>query len=398
MHARRDTGLPPEPMSQPSFFVTGASGFVRRHLCRRLRAAGFSVRGLVRRECPELSLIGVELIRGDLAEPSGWRDELTGTDYVIHCAANASFGNGPTHETVNVEGTRHLLEAVRQTGSTLNRLVFVSTIGAIERAPGDACAMPLDEESPPHPSSDYGRSKLRAEQLVRTSGLPFSIIRPAMVVGHDMRMDSHFAVFARAALNRTWLARFAWPGSFGVVHVNDLAAAIEFCATHPDAAGRTFFCGGSPVALRDSFKLARPEAGRCPLGWAAAFGRLDAPAWLIYLAAIFWTMGYDTIYALQDSRDDAIAGIRSTARLFGSRVRDGVGILYLGAILSGMAAILLARGGLAAMAGLFGFALHLGWQLRRIGPDITPALALRFRKRRKHAPACKISVGERVAS
>ena len=273
MHARRDTGLPPEPMSQPSFFVTGASGFVRRHLCRRLRAAGFSVRGLVRRECPELSLIGVELIRGDLAEPSGWRDELTGTDYVIHCAANASFGNGPTHETVNVEGTRHLLEAVRQTGSTLNRLVFVSTIGAIERAPGDACAMPLDEESPPHPSSDYGRSKLRAEQLVRTSGLPFSIIRPAMVVGHDMRMDSHFAVFARAALNRTWLARFAWPGSFGVVHVNDLAAAIEFCATHPDAAGRTFFCGGSPVALRDSFKLARPEAGRCPLGWAAAFAR-----------------------------------------------------------------------------------------------------------------------------
>ena len=114
------------------------------------------------------------------------------------------------------------------------------------------------------------------------------------------------------------------------------------------------------------------------MGWAAAFGRLDAPAWLIYLAAIFWTMGYDTIYALQDSRDDAIAGIRSTARLFGSRVRDGVGILYLGAILSGMAAILLARGGLAAMAGLFGFALHLGWQLRRIGPDITPALALRL--------------------
>ncbi len=119
------------------------------------------------------------------------------------------------------------------------------------------------------------------------------------------------------------------------------------------------------------------------MGWAATFGRLDTPAWLIYLAAIFWTMGYDTIYALQDSRDDAIAGIRSTARLFGGRVRDAVGLLYLGCIVSAVAAIFLAGGGPVAPIGLCAFALHLVWQLRRVAPGIAPAQALRlFRSNR----------------
>jgi hypothetical protein len=260
-------------MSESCYFVTGAAGFVGRHLCQRLRASGHRVRGLVRRESPELAEIGVEILRGDLAGPGTWRDGLPGVDCVVHCAANASFDNESTHELVNVEGTRRLLEAVQQRGTALRRFVFVSTIGAVDRAAADACEVPLDEDAPLHPSSDYGRSKARAEQLVRESGLPFSIIRPAMVVGGDMRIDSHFAVFARAALRREVLARFAWPGSFSVVQVDDLVAAIEICAIHPDAAGRTFFCAGSPIALRDSFELARPNAVRLPMGWAAAIAR-----------------------------------------------------------------------------------------------------------------------------
>jgi hypothetical protein len=260
-------------MSEIVFFVTGAAGFVGRHLCQRLRASGHRVRGLVRRESPELAGLGVEVFRGDLATPEAWREGLVGADIVIHCAANASFGNGPTHEIVTVEGTRRLIEAVRQNCTALRRFVFVSTIGAVDRGPGDPCAMPLNEASPFHPTSDYGRAKARAEQLVRSSGLPFCIIRPAMVVGADMRVDSHFAVFARAALRCAALARFAWPGSFSLVHVDDLTAALELCATHADAADRTFFCAGSPLALRASFEFARPNAVRLPMGWAAALAR-----------------------------------------------------------------------------------------------------------------------------
>lgn len=113
------------------------------------------------------------------------------------------------------------------------------------------------------------------------------------------------------------------------------------------------------------------------MGWAAAFGSLAAPAYLIYAAAIFWTIGYDTIYALQDARDDAIVGVRSTARLFGDNVRAGVGLFYALALVSAGAAIWLAGGGLLAYAGLVGFAAHLVWQLIVVRAG-DPPLALRL--------------------
>ncbi len=113
------------------------------------------------------------------------------------------------------------------------------------------------------------------------------------------------------------------------------------------------------------------------MGWAAAMGSLGAPAFLIYACAIFWTIGYDTIYALQDARDDAIVGVRSTARLFGDDVRFGVGVFYGMAVFAGALAIDAAGGGRLALLGLTGFALHLAWQVWRIQLH-EPASALRL--------------------
>ena len=102
------------------------------------------------------------------------------------------------------------------------------------------------------------------------------------------------------------------------------------------------------------------------IGWAAVMGSLAWPAVLIYTAAILWTMGYDTIYALQDIRDDSIIGVRSTARLFGPRVQPAVGLLFAGTVLLAEAALLAAKVGLAAQLGLLAFAAHLAWQVRSI--------------------------------
>ncbi len=120
------------------------------------------------------------------------------------------------------------------------------------------------------------------------------------------------------------------------------------------------------------------------VGWAALTGGLAAPAFAIYAAAILWTIGYDTIYAIQDARDDVAAGIRSTARLFGPRLRLAVALLYAGAVLMAEVALALAgaAGSLLAQAGVCGFALHLGWQVARV--DLAdPMIALRlFRSNR----------------
>ena len=71
------------------------------------------------------------------------------------------------------------------------------------------------------------------------------------------------------------------------------------------------------------------------IGWSATFASLALAPALLYLSAFAWTIGYDTIYAMQDARDDAIVGIRSTARLFGENTRLGVGLFYVAAALAG---------------------------------------------------------------
>jgi 4-hydroxybenzoate polyprenyltransferase len=105
------------------------------------------------------------------------------------------------------------------------------------------------------------------------------------------------------------------------------------------------------------------------MGWAAAFGDLAAPAVLVYAAAIAWTIGYDTIYALQDIEDDEVVGIKSSARLFGPHVRLGVGACYSVAVVLLMMALALLRperAGFLAYLGVAVFGLHLAWQTWRI--------------------------------
>ena len=86
---------------------------------------------------------------------------------------------------------------------------------------------------------------------------------------------------------------------------------------------------------------------------------------LLYFSAFSWTIGYDTIYALQDARDDAIVGIRSTARLFGARAPLGVGLFYAASAALALAAIEAAGGGAIALIGWLAFCAHLAWQVSR---------------------------------
>src|SRR5580700_2864049 len=120
------------------------------------------------------------------------------------------------------------------------------------------------------------------------------------------------------------------------------------------------------------------------MGWAAAFGRLDAPALLLYAGSICWVIGYDTIYAHQDREDDALIGVKSTALLFGERSKPMLAVFYaLAVVLIALAGYLVGGGGVFAI-GLAGFAAHLAWQVRRL--DIAdPALCLALFKSNRDA-------------
>jgi 4-hydroxybenzoate polyprenyltransferase len=118
------------------------------------------------------------------------------------------------------------------------------------------------------------------------------------------------------------------------------------------------------------------------MGFAVTFARIDATAIALYAGSIAWVIGYDTIYAHQDVEDDALIGVKSTARLFGERTHQALVMFYgLAVLLIGMA-LMLAGSGLAAWIGLVAFAAHLMRQVMRFRSG-DPALCLRvFRSNR----------------
>jgi 4-hydroxybenzoate polyprenyltransferase len=118
------------------------------------------------------------------------------------------------------------------------------------------------------------------------------------------------------------------------------------------------------------------------MGFAVFLGQIGAPALLLYAGSIAWVIGYDTIYAHQDVEDDALIGVKSTARLFGAQTHRALVVFYGLAVILIAAAMALSGVGPAGWIGLAVFAIFLGWQIARL--DISdPALCLRvFRSNR----------------
>ncbi|MCR4266718.1 4-hydroxybenzoate octaprenyltransferase [Nitratireductor sp. ZSWI3] len=105
------------------------------------------------------------------------------------------------------------------------------------------------------------------------------------------------------------------------------------------------------------------------MGWAATFESLTLAPLLLYFGSILWVIGYDTIYAHQDKEDDAIVGVRSTARLFGARTKQWLIVLYGGALLFFAVAFALAEVPMPALAGLVAAGAHMARQIRVLDID-----------------------------
>jgi len=102
------------------------------------------------------------------------------------------------------------------------------------------------------------------------------------------------------------------------------------------------------------------------MGWAALFGSLSLAPVLLYLGSICWVIGYDTIYAHQDLEDDAVVGVKSTARLFGNKTKPALAVLYGLAISLFAIAFWLAGASIPAFIALIFSAIHMAWQLRKL--------------------------------
>ncbi|WAS92935.1 NAD-dependent epimerase/dehydratase family protein [Nannocystis punicea] len=264
---------------RPRAVVTGAAGTVGSRVCDRLAAAGWGVRGLVR--SPALPGAPVELVQADLGDADALRVACRGADVVVHCAAALSSDRRMCRET-NVEGTRHLLAALG--ASRRARFVFVSSVSVYDVRHGWS----VDEQSPQW-SDDvypYGRSKVEAEELVRSDdhGLAWVVLRPVPVL--SMHRSSFWGPLALERARRSAQPQFA-SRTMPFVHVDNLADAALLAATHPRAVGGVFDVVDGHGETRAYHEALAAATGRRP-----ADPPDDAPAMRVAGTRIRSELGY----------------------------------------------------------------------------------------------------------
>lgn len=240
--------------SNKSYLVTGASGFIGFQLCKKLIENGHSVTAITRKGSIELTKLGVDVKVGLIEDGNFVNSCLQNIQIIIHCAGNAKFGNGKSYSEDNIQLTNKLIDASLLVPQKI-LFIFLSSIGAIDRKFNDDCLSPLDEFSQPNPKSDYGRSKLICETAIQNSGLNYIIVRPSLVIGENMRPDSHFSFFASKLSKNSIFTKFSWPGKFSVIHVEDLCFAILHLSLLRNAYNQTYFCSGEKISLNNFFNL-----------------------------------------------------------------------------------------------------------------------------------------------
>jgi nucleoside-diphosphate-sugar epimerase len=234
--------------------VTGATGFVGSHLAEALRQRGDDVTALARSsaKAKPLAALGVSIVAGHLHDVAALDRAVRGQDVVYHVAGLVAARNEEEFLRANHGGTESVVRAMERAG--VSRLVLVSSLAAAGPAERGA---PLSGDAVPRPVTAYGRSKLAAEQMVRQSGLSWSIVRPPIVYGPR----------DREVLKVFRLARLRIAPVFGdgtqelvAVHAYDLAAALIAVASKPSTIGRTYTACHPEVFTAARFGTAIAEA------------------------------------------------------------------------------------------------------------------------------------------
>lgn len=235
--------------------VTGGTGFVGSHVVDVLLAAAHNVRCTVRGTSNLRWLEGksVELVEADLRS-GRLAEAVAGVDVVVHCAG-LTRGSTDALFAANCDGTRVLLDACERADREI-RFVFCSSQAAA--GPG-TLDRPRELDDPPAPTSDYGRSKLAAEEevLKRSGQLEVAVLRPVAVYGpRDEDTLPYFQMAKRGVI--------VVPGvrerRVQLVHARDVATALLAGMRRPEAVGRTFFVGHPEFLSWDRLTAAISEA------------------------------------------------------------------------------------------------------------------------------------------
>jgi nucleoside-diphosphate-sugar epimerase len=250
-------------MSKSKVCITGANGRVGRELVGHLSRAGHQVIGLVRSESAArvVEQAGGQAVVAQLSETSAVASAISGATWLFHLAGTVRGPGKETPEVVNHQGTRHLVEALSSADrGNLKAIVFTSTVAIY----GDRSGLWVEEDMPPRPETDYGRSKVAAERALLDApealSLPCRIVRLAAVYGPGFP----FMMVDRMQTGKAWL-----PGEgmnyIPTIHVEDAVRAMTRVAEQGQN-GRIYnLADREPLQLKEFYSTVQANAGGTPV-------------------------------------------------------------------------------------------------------------------------------------
>jgi UDP-glucose 4-epimerase len=292
----------PEAANRSIVALTGATGFIGRHLLRELPKRGYRLRVLLRRPAT-VPLDCDSAVIGDIARPSNMAEALADADAVVHSAGIAHAMSGvpeDDYRLLNTEGTIALARAAQRAG--VRRFVFLSSIRA---QCGPTAERVQTEEMPAQPTDAYGRSKLGAERGLAELDIDWVALRPVVVYGPGVKGNMEQLIR---------LARWPLPLPFGsltaqrsVLSVDNLVAAVACVLAAPEPLRRPLIVADAePLTLPAMISAMRRGLGRRPgvipasasllraacqaAGWGEIYARVTGP--LVADAAALRSLGW----------------------------------------------------------------------------------------------------------
>ena len=243
-------------------FVTGATGQIGLPLVVALIGAGHTVAGLGRckKGLERLAATGATAIEGSLEDGAGaggaLAQGLAGAEAVFHLAGGVRGRGKATAEVLNHQGSRLLLDAIRQHAPGLKKLIFASTCAVY----GDRNGLWVTEDYAPAPHTEYGASKLAAEKLLLGSGVPTCVARIAAVYGPGFRMMQ---------VGQMQRGRALLPGEgqnfLPLIHIDDCTGALLRLLDAGEPGRIYHVAAPATLQLREFYKLVHARAGGRPL-------------------------------------------------------------------------------------------------------------------------------------
>ncbi|MCF0195823.1 MAG: NAD(P)-dependent oxidoreductase [Bacteroidaceae bacterium] len=278
-----------------TMLVTGASGFIGSFIVQEALERGFEVWAGVRGTSSRAYLTDerIHFAELDLSDEEKLREQLLtykmelggkGWDFVVHAAGATKCLHAQDFYRTNTDGTHNLICALRREGMIPRRFVFLSSLsifGAIREKPvrkpsGDNpwIYAPIRLTDTPQPNTEYGRSKLMAEDfLMQQHGFPYTILRPTGVYGPH---EKDYFLMAKSIAQHIDFAVGKRPQEITFVYVMDVVQAVFRSMVSPDAEGKAYFLSDGAVYSSRTFSDLLQEA----MGVRRVF-HITAPLWLL---------------------------------------------------------------------------------------------------------------------